>query len=141
MVVTVICISDKYNLLMGLNVAAAMEIERAPAGAHSSEAVTRRALSTPFTVTSAEGEPSATCGQRLADALGGTEAVIELEDGTYTHSSSFTISRNVVVRAKISGEAILDGGNTRRVMLINTGTVVIDGLQITKGHTSVCCAF
>ena len=82
------------------------------------------------------GDSSDLCGQRLADALVGTEAVLQLDDGTYTHSSTFTIGRDVAVRAKNAGQAILDGEDVRGVMRINSGTVDIEGVHITKGNVS-----
>ena len=95
-----------------------------------------RALSgTTFTVR-CEGLSSAQCGANLASALLGSEAVLELEDGTYTHSSTFYIRRSVTVRAKNAGRAILDGKNSQRVVDITQATVVIERLAITKGRVS-----
>ena len=58
-----------------------------------------------------------------------------LADGTYTGSGSdvLTISKDITIRAQNAGQAILDGENTRRVIKINSGTVVLEGLNITKG--------
>ena len=58
-----------------------------------------------------------------------------LADGTYTGSGSdvLTISKDITIRAQNAGQAILDGENTRRVIKINSGTVVLEGLKITKG--------
>ena len=91
-----------------------------------------RALSTPATV-QCEGLTSDQCGANLASAISGAEAVLELEDGTYTHVSTFVIDRDVVIRAKNSGQAVLDGEDTRRVLRISGGTVTVEGLEITKG--------
>ena len=102
----------------------------------STHAHDRRALSTPFTVACGTGDSSDDCGQRLADALAGTEAVLQLDNGTYTHSSTFTIGRDVTVRAKNAGQAILDGENTRGVMVVSSGIVDIEGVHITKGNVS-----
>ena len=114
-------------------------------GLHLVEAMDRRAenlheraLSTPFTV-ACEGLDASTCGVNLANALSGTEAVLELEAGIYTHTSSFNIDRAVIVRAKNTGQAILDGENARQVMAISNGdgTVVqVEGLVIRKAAGS-----
>ena len=109
-------------------------------GNSSTHARDRRALSTPFTVACGVGDSSDVCGQRLADALAGTEAVLELDDGTYTHSSTFTINRDVTVRANNEGQAILDGENTRRVMDVTGGIADIEGIHITKGNADYVCA-
>ena len=99
-----------------------------------------RSLSTPFTVL-CEGLASSTCGANLASALQGSEAVLELEVGTYTHSSTFTINRDVTVQAKSSGTVILDGEETRQVMRIEGGIVGIKGIDITKGYAMVSACF
>ena len=58
-----------------------------------------------------------------------------LADGTYTGSGSnvLDISKDITIRAQNSGQAILDGENTRRVISVTTGTVTLEGLGITKG--------
>ena len=105
-----------------------------------------RSLSTPFTV-ACEGLASSTCGANFASALQGSEwpLVLELEAGTYTHSSTFTINRDVTVQAKSSGTVILDGEasrwRTRRVMSIEGGIVGIKGINITKGFSAVSACF
>ena len=119
-------------------------------GDSSTHARDRRALSTPFTVPPSPSPPSFTvvcegltssqCGANLADALAGDEAVLELEAGTYTHSSTFTINRDVTVRTKTSGTIILDGEDARRVMLIKGGTVDIEGIEITRGKRIYVCS-
>ena len=95
-----------------------------------------RSLSTPFTV-ACEGLASSTCGSSLCTALAGSEAVLELEAGTYTRSSTFTINRDVTVRANTSGAVILDGENTRRVLKIEGGTVSIEIYAALWGACSV----
>ena len=62
--------------------------------------------------------------------------MLQLDDGTYTHSSTFTIGRDVAVRAKNAGQAILDGKDVNQVLRINSGTVDIEGVHITKGNVS-----
>ena len=109
-------------------------------GNSSTHARDRRALSTPFTVACGVGDSSDDCGGRLADALADpTKAVLELEDGTYT-GSTFIIGRDVTVRAKNEGQAILDGEETRRVMLVTGGIADIEGIHITKGNANYVCA-
>ena len=98
-----------------------------------------RALSGVAFTVQCTGLSSAQCGANLDSALLGSAAMLELEDGTYTHSSTFTIGRDVTVRAKNLGKAVLDGENARTVMSINSGVVVnIEGLNITKGDVSAC---
>ena len=109
---------------------------------------------TPFVVTCdiPGGDTSDQCGQRLADALAdSTQSVLELDDGTYTRSSLtgvqvgganptnnvFTISRDVIVRAKNLGQVILDGlqeTSGLRVIGIDSGTATLQGLNITGGY-------
>ena len=65
-----------------------------------------------------------------------------LADGTYTVSSGdqvVSIDKDITIRAANSGQAVLDAEDTsgRRVMRINSGTVVLEGLKITGGKTSV----
>ena len=90
-----------------------------------------------------EGLASSTCGANFASALQGSEwpLVLELEAGTYTHSSTFTINRDVTVQAKSSGTVILDGEETRRVMRIEADIVGIKGINITKGFSAVSACF
>ena len=84
------------------------------------------------------GLDEAMCGTNLDAALSGTADEVVLQDGTYA-GSTFTIDRDVTLRAQNVGQAVLDGENTRRVMTINSGTVIVEGLSITKG--SVRCPF
>ena len=76
------------------------------------------------------------CGTNLANALSGSVDELVLEDGTYSGSSTFTIARDVVLRAQNAGQAVLDGQDARRVMIITSGTVTLDGLNITRGSSS-----
>jgi len=79
--------------------------------------------------------PGATTVQdALASASAGDELV--LRDGTYPVSSTISISKDITIRAANGGQAILEGGNSRRVMYISSGTVVLEGLSITKGYAS-----
>ena len=70
----------------------------------------------------------------LAAASPGDELV--LGDGNYTLSSTIVIDNDITIRASSSGQAILDGGNSRRVMSISSGTVVLEGVSITRGYSS-----
>ena len=65
--------------------------------------------------------------------------VLELADGTYTGSGTdvLLISKDITIRAKNAGQAVLDGENARRVIQITSGTVVLEGLKITKGMANV----
>ena len=74
----------------------------------------------------------------LKAALQGSATEIILADGTHALTSTLRIIRDVTIRAENSGQATLDGGNNDRVMQINSGTVVLEGLHITKGKTFVC---
>ena len=71
----------------------------------------------------------------VASASAGDELV--LQDGTFTGSgnSLVEVTKSLTIRAANRHMAILDGETVRRAMLIQsvTGTVVLDGLQITKG--------
>ena len=72
----------------------------------------------------------------LAAAKDGDELV--LADGTYLPTDTLSIDKdiNITLRAQNSGRAVLDGNGTRRVLRITSGTVLLDGLNITKGHVS-----
>ena len=82
------------------------------------------------------GFSAATCSTNLNTALLGTATELLLEDGTYA-GSTFTIGRDVTLRAQNVGHAVLDGENTRRVMTINSGTITVTGLNITRGSAVV----
>ena len=62
----------------------------------------------------------------LAAASPGDELV--LGDGTYYLSSTITIDKDITIRASNSRQAILDGGDSIRVMSISSGTVVLEGV-------------
>ena len=79
------------------------------------------------------------CGTNLANALSGSVDELVLEDGTYS-GSTFAIGRDVVVRAQNAGQAVLDGQDARRVMIITSGTVTLDGLNIMRGNSSAVSA-
>ncbi|MDC0526108.1 hypothetical protein OAO87_03820, partial [bacterium] len=61
-----------------------------------------------------------------------------LADGTYTGNgiNALNISKDITIRALNAGQAVLDGENARRVVYITSGTVVLDGLNITWGRIS-----
>ena len=65
----------------------------------------------------------------------GAGDTLNLADGTYTGSGSnvLEINKDITIRAQNSGQAILDGENTRRVIYITSGTVTLEGLTITRG--------
>ena len=69
----------------------------------------------------------------LAAAEDGDELV--LADGTYLPTSTLSIDRNITLRAQNAGRAVLDGEKKRRVLSITSGTVLLDGLNITKGYS------
>ena len=77
----------------------------------------------------------------LQAALSGSEAIIRLAAGTYQVTSTITISRDVTLTADVEGSSVvLDGGNARRVMSINSinsWTVQLTGLTITNGYELV----
>ena len=68
----------------------------------------------------------------------GAGDTLNLADGTYTGSGSnvLEISKDITIRAQNSGQAILDGENARRVIVIASGTVTLEGLNITRGYAS-----
>ena len=72
----------------------------------------------------------------LDSATAGDELV--LQDGVYTGSgvNVLEIDMDITIRAENAGQAVLDGQDSRRVIQIDGGTVVLDGLDITKGYTS-----
>ena len=61
-----------------------------------------------------------------------------LADGTYTGSGTevLEIGKNITIRALNAGQAVLDGENARRIILISGGTVVLNHLNITRGYVS-----
>ena len=81
--------------------------------------------------------PSDNLQSKLDNAGNGDTLV--LADGTYLGSgyNVLEISKDITIRAQNSGQAILDGENARRVIYITSGTVTLEGLNITRGSTSV----
>ena len=74
----------------------------------------------------------------LETALAGSADTIRLAAGTYAVTSTLSVARNVVLTADVEGSSVvLDGGNARGVMTINSGTVQLTGLTITNGDASV----
>ena len=73
----------------------------------------------------------------LNAASDGDELV--LANGTYTGSGAevLEVGKSVTIRALHARGAILDGENARRVVSITSGTVVLEGLDITRGSSSV----
>ena len=73
-------------------------------------------------------------------ALNGASAGDELvlTDGTYTGGGSnvLEIGKDITIRAQNAGMAVLDGEDVRRVVWITGGTVVLEGLVVTKGYVS-----
>jgi hypothetical protein len=70
----------------------------------------------------------------VANAVAGTTFV--LADGTYQLSGTIVIAKDITIRAQNEGEATLDGQDTHRVFEITSGTVVLEGLVITRGKVS-----
>ena len=69
-------------------------------------------------------------------ASAGDELV--LKDGNYTGSGDnvLLIAKDITIRAQNQGMAVLDGENAGPVVRISGGTVVLEGLAITKGRMS-----
>ena len=63
--------------------------------------------------------------------------ILVLQDGRYKGSGDnvLAVSKNITIRAQNLGMAILDGEDTRRVIQIMSGSVVLKGLVITRGRT------
>ena len=78
--------------------------------------------------------PGAGTLQTALDAASAGDTLV-LADGTYTGSGSdvLTIAKGITIRAQNAGQAILDGETARRVIKITSGTVVLEGLKITRG--------
>ena len=66
-----------------------------------------------------------------------------LLDGVYNLTSTLDIDRSVSIRADAAGKAVLNGQGQVRVLYIHTsGTVDLNGLQITGGNAhDVRCTF
>ena len=103
--------------------------DAAPIGSH----ITRR-----LTVTLVE--PGAGTLQAAYDAASAGD-VLELRDGTYTGSGSgsdvLRIAKGIELRAQNAGMAVIDGEDARRCIRIDSGTVGLWGLNITRGRASV----
>ena len=71
--------------------------------------------------------------------------VLELRDGTYTGSGDeghyatdvLRIDRGIELRAQNAGMAVIDGEDARRCIRIDSGTVGLWGLNITRGRATV----
>lgn len=82
----------------------------------------------------------------LAAALPGHELV--LADGTYTGDGGnaggadnvLVINKDITIRAQNAGQAVLDGQGTRRVLYVESGTVSLEGLDITNGNSGNVCS-
>ena len=81
-------------------------------------------------------EPGAGTLQAAVDAASAGDELV-LKDGTYTGSGDnvLHIAKDITIRAQNAGMAVLDGEDARRVVYITGGTVVLEGLAITKGHS------
>ena len=77
--------------------------------------------------------PGAGTLQAALDAASAGD-ILELADGTYTGTSQLAISKDITIRAQNSGQAIIDGENARRGIYISSGTVVLQGLGVTRGY-------
>ena len=78
----------------------------------------------------------------LASASAGDEIV--LADGTYTPTAdagnALIINKDITIRAQNNGQAVLDGQDSRRVIKIESGTVALEGLNITRGNAGTVSA-
>ena len=86
------------------------------------------------------GSNATECGDNLRGALAAAApgTVLELQDGVYgggTGGQVLNISSSVTLRAQSPGRAVLDGEDSRRVVLIASGAVVLEGLNITGGSS------
>ena len=83
----------------------------------------------------------------LTAASPGDELV--LADGTYTGNGGnagfvdnvLVINEDITIRAQNAGQAVLDGQGMRRVLYVGSGTVSLEGLDITKGSSIVSACF
>ena len=85
--------------------------------------------------------PGAGTLQSAIDAASAGD-VLYLASGTYTSSGQAVVqilpdaSKDITLRAVIAGHAVLDGEDQRQVISISSGTVVLEGLGITRGTES-----
>ena len=80
-------------------------------------------------------ETSVSNPEELKEALADPSIdAIVLLDGVYNLTSTLEIDRSVSIRANTAGKAVLDGQAKVRVLSITSGTVNINGLQITGGY-------
>ena len=88
-------------------------------------------------------------GENLQTVINSASAgdEIVLADGTYTGSGTnqrgdnmLYIDKDVTIRALHAGGVVLNGEDARRVIYIASGTVGLDGLNITRGKASVVSA-
>ena len=66
-------------------------------------------------------------------------SVLVLDDGVFTSSSVdsvLSITKSITIRALNLGQAVVDGENARRGILITSGVVVLHGLNVTKGYVT-----
>jgi hypothetical protein len=89
-------------------------------------------------------ETSVSNPEELKEALADPSIdAIVLLDGVYNLTSTLDIDRSVSIRADAAGKAVLNGQGQVRVLYIHTsGTVDLNGLQITGGNAhDVRCTF
>ena len=70
----------------------------------------------------------------VANAASGSEIV--LADCTYNLSSTISIGKDIIIRAKNTGMAVLDGQTSVRVLHISSGNVQLIWVNVTRGSTS-----
>ena len=88
-------------------------------------------------------ETSVSNPEELKEALAypSIDAIVLL-DGVYNLTSTLVIDRSVSIRANTAGKAVLDGQGKVQVLSITSGTVDLNGLQITGGYNVyVRCTF
>ena len=88
-------------------------------------------------------ETSVSNPEELKEALADPSIdAIVLLDGVYNLTSTLVIDRSVSIRANTAGKAVLDGQGKVQVLSITSGTVDLNGLQITGGYADyVRCTF
>ena len=90
--------------------------------------------------------------QTVVDGASAGDEIV-LADGTYTGAGTTStdntlvdsgstnnmihINKDITIRALNTGQAVLDGQNSRRVVYVAGGTVALQGLSITGGYYSV----